>query len=71
MARRTPPWSLRPSLNEKAIEAGVDFDEFIALIKEGKEIEEISQTLQSSPKVIASLYEHFLNYGISSVQGGD
>ena len=52
-------------------EAGIDFDEFIACIKDDVSVEEMSQKFAVSPKTINILKEHFIHYGISSVIGGD
>ncbi len=66
-----PPWSRIPSLNEMTRDAGVDFDEFIACIKDDVSIQEMSQKFKVSESTINLLKEHFIHYGISSVIGGD
>lgn len=66
-----PPWSRTVSLVEMTAEAGIDFDEFIACIKDDVSVEEMSQKFAVSPKTINILKEHFIHYGISSVIGGD
>ena len=66
-----PPWSRTISLPEMTKEAGIDFDEFIACIKDDQTIEEMSQKFEVSEPTIKQLQEHFFRYGISSVMGGD
>lgn len=65
------PWSRIPSLVEMTQEAGVDFDEFIACIKDDMSVEEMAEKFQVSKSTINILKEHFMHYGISSVIGGD
>ncbi|NLJ72955.1 MAG: helix-turn-helix domain-containing protein [Syntrophomonadaceae bacterium] len=66
-----PPWSRTESLPEMTAEAGVDFDDFIAAIKNDLSIEEMSEKFEVSQPTISQLKEHFYRYGISSVIGGD
>lgn len=66
-----PPWSRTVSLTEMTKEAGVDFDEFIACIKDDFSIDEMAQKFEVSESTINILKEHFIHYGISSVIGGD
>lgn len=66
-----PPWSRIPALQEMTEEAGVDFDQFIQGIKEGKNTAEMAREFQVSQPTIALLEDHFWHYGISSVTGGD
>ncbi|ABI68231.1 helix-turn-helix domain-containing protein [Syntrophomonas wolfei] len=66
-----PPWSRIPSLEEMSREAGVDFDELLDCIKNGKSKEEIAEEFRVSEETVESLHQHFLHYGISSVMGGD
>ncbi len=68
---RWPPWSRVQALNEMTGEAGIDFDQFIEAIKNQASIAEMSEQFQVSQETIESLQEHFLRYGIGSVQGGD
>lgn len=66
-----PPWSWQPSLRQMAEEAGVDFDVFIAGIKNDFSDEEIAAKAGVGPEVIACLREHFQKFGIDSVMGQD
>lgn len=66
-----PPWSRTESLNEMTAEAGIDFDEFIACLKDDISIPKMAQHFDVSEKTIHLLKEHFIHYGISSVMGGD
>lgn len=66
-----PPWSRTVSLPEMTKEAGINFDEFIACIKDDLSIKEMSEKFGVSEPTITQLKEHFIHYGISSVIGGD
>ncbi|HZK42771.1 MAG TPA: helix-turn-helix domain-containing protein [Syntrophomonadaceae bacterium] len=66
-----PPWSRTVSLAEMTKEVGIDFDDFIASIKDDVTIEEMSRKYDVSEPTINQLREHFFHYGISSVIGGD
>ncbi len=66
-----PPWSRTESLNEMTAEAGIDFDEFIACLKDDITTREMAERFAVSEKTIHLLKEHFIHYGISSVMGGD
>ncbi|HAA89653.1 MAG: Uncharacterized protein XD63_1457 [Thermoanaerobacterales bacterium 50_218] len=66
-----PPWGWQPSLKQMAEEVGVDFDVFLAGIKNGFSDEEIAAEVGVGPRVIARLREHFQKFGIDSVIGQD
>lgn len=66
-----PPWSRTVSLAEMTEEAGIDFDAFIACIKEDMSVEDMAQKFEVSENTIEILKDHFYHYGISSVIGGD
>ena len=66
-----PPWSIQQSLKSMADDAGVDFDVFLAGLKNGKTDEEIAIKTGVSPKAIGCLREHFEKYGIDSIVGQD
>lgn len=68
---RYPPWSRVPSLVEMTTEAGIDYDHFIACIKDGLSEREMAVRFGVSDATIISLCDHFWHYGISSVIGGD
>ncbi len=65
------PWSLQPSLKEKADEAGVNFDKFIEGLKYNKSDNEMAEELGTSSKVIKNLRHHFEKYGVQSIVGQD
>lgn len=66
-----PPWSSGDSLNEICSDAGIDFDQFICSIELGLSNREMAERFQLSEAGILSLKEHFYQYGIGSVIGGD
>ncbi len=66
-----PPWSRIPSLKEMSWEAGVDYDELLHCIKDSWSRREIADKFHISEETADCLCEHFRNYGISSVMGGD
>jgi hypothetical protein len=66
-----PPWSRMPSLKEMTEEIGIDFDEFVSSIQNGSTVEEMSEKFHIGEAAVKSLQDHFLQYGISSVVGGD
>lgn len=68
---RWPPWSRIQALNEMTEEAGIDFDQFIESIRNQASIAEMAEKFQVSQGTIECLQDHFLRYGIGSVQGGD
>jgi DNA-binding CsgD family transcriptional regulator len=51
--------------------AGVDFNQFLELIKEQAPDDRISATLGVSPQTVRNLREHFAEFGLDSVQGQD
>lgn len=65
------PWSTEPSLKSMAKEAGVDYDQLMAGIKENKSDAEIANELAVSEKLIAHLKEHFYTHGLHSIMGQD
>lgn len=66
-----PPWSRIDDLAKMAREAGVDFDQFIACLKEGENTESMAARFKVTPKTIELLKEHFFKYGVNSTMGGD
>lgn len=68
---RWPPWSRIQGLNEMTREAGVDFDQFVSMIRDQASIREMSEHFGVSEATVASLQDHFMHYGMGSVQGGD
>ncbi|MDD3269627.1 MAG: helix-turn-helix domain-containing protein [Syntrophomonadaceae bacterium] len=66
-----PPWSRTVSLNEMTAEAGIDFDQFISSIEQGLSNREMAERFNLSEAGVQSLTEHFFQYGIGSVIGGD
>ncbi|MDS1029021.1 helix-turn-helix domain-containing protein [Bacillota bacterium LX-D] len=65
------PWSLEPSLKEKAHDAGIKFDNFIENLAKNRTDMEIAKELNVSEQTIANLREHFEKYGIHSIVGQD
>ena len=68
---RTPPWSLQESLVEMTATAGIDYDKFVACMREDFTLDELAQRFQVSEATIKCLQDHFITHGISSVVGGD
>jgi hypothetical protein len=66
-----PPWSRIPDFEEKAEEAGVKGAEFLEYIQKGYDTSAIAELLNIKKETADSLYEHFMQYGIHSVMGGD
>ncbi|MEN6326997.1 MAG: helix-turn-helix domain-containing protein [Syntrophomonas sp.] len=66
-----PPWSRTVSLNEMTAEAGIDFDQFVSCIEQGLSNQQMAERFGLSEAGIGSLTEHFFQYGIGSVIGGD
>ena len=56
-----PPWSRIHSLDEMSREAGVDFDELLDCIKNGKSKEEIEEEFRVSEETVESLHQHLLH----------
>ncbi len=68
---RTPPWSVGESLPEMTAAAGIDYDEFVACMRENNSADELARRFQVSEATIKCLQEQFITRGISSVAGGD
>lgn len=68
---RYPPWSRIPSIVEMTAEAGIDYDEFTAFLKEGLSEAEMARRFGVKEATITSLTDHFWHYGVGSVIGGD
>lgn len=66
-----PPWSRMDDLAKITKEAGIDFDQFIACLKEGEDSEKMAAKFKVSSKTIELLKEHFFRYGVNSTMGGD
>lgn len=66
-----PPWSRMDDLAKMTKEAGIDFDQFIACLKEGEDTEKMAVRFKVSQKTIELLKEHFFHYGVNSTMGGD
>ncbi|MGI6553658.1 MAG: helix-turn-helix domain-containing protein [Bacillota bacterium] len=65
------PWSLEPSLKEKATDVGVDFDRFIEGLAAKRSDSEMAAEFGVSDKVISHLRHHFETVGLQSIQGQD
>lgn len=68
---RYPPWSRIPSIVEMTAEAGIDYDQFTAFLKEGLSEAEMARRFGVKEATITSLADHFWHYGVGSVIGGD
>jgi len=68
---RYPPWSRIPSLVEMTTEAGIDYDQFTASLKQGLSEAEMAKRFGVKEETINSLTDHFWHYGVGSVIGGD
>ena len=66
-----PPWGWQPSLEHMAREAGVDFNRFLELVKQQVAEDQMAAVLRVSPQTIRSLKDHFMSFGVDSVQGQD
>lgn len=69
--RSRVPWDMQPGLKEIADEVGVDFDNLIKGFKEDKTDYEMAEELGVTEKMVFHLRDHFMRYGIGSVQGQD
>lgn len=65
------PWSLEPSLKEKALDVGVDFDRLIAGLAANRSDGEMAEEFGVPDKVISHLRHHFETVGIHSILGQD
>lgn len=65
------PWSTEPSLKFKTDEVGIDFNEFIAGLKDGKSDVEMADEFNVTEKLIYHLRDHFMRYGLGHVMGQD
>ena len=68
---RGAPWGWQESLEAKAKEVGVDFDNMIECFRLGMQDSEIASTLHVSEETIFHLRNHFEKYGIDSMVGWD
>ncbi|MGE5390010.1 MAG: helix-turn-helix domain-containing protein [Deltaproteobacteria bacterium] len=66
-----PPWSRIPSIVEMTAEAGIDYDQFTACLKQGLSEAEMARRFGVKETTITSLTDHFWHYGVGSVIGGD
>ena len=69
--RSRVPWSTEPSLETKAEEVGVNFDDLIEGIKNNHSDEEMAAEFGVTPKTIEYLKDHFMTKGIGSIMGQD
>ncbi|RKO67406.1 helix-turn-helix domain-containing protein [Desulfofundulus salinus] len=69
--RSRVPWSTEPSLKTKTEEVGIDFDEFIEGLKNGKSDAEMAAEFGVTEKLIYHLRDRFERYGIGSIMGQD
>lgn len=69
--RSRVPWSTEPSLKFKTDEVGIDFDNFIDGIKDGKSDTEMAEEFDVTEKLIYHLRDHFMRYGLGHIMGQD
>ncbi len=65
------PWSTEPSLKFMTEEVGIDFDDFIEGLKDGKSDVEMAEDYNVTEKLIYHLRDHFMRYGLGHVMGQD
>ncbi|AZK59568.1 histidine kinase [Candidatus Desulforudis audaxviator] len=63
------PWSTQPSLKLKTEEVGIDFNRFIDALRQGRSDAEMAGAFGVPVDTVANLREHFMRYGVDSVQG--
>jgi DNA-directed RNA polymerase specialized sigma subunit len=69
--RSRVPWSTEPSLKQKTDDVGIDFDDFIAGLKNKLSDVEMAAEFGVSEKTISYLREHFMSHGLGSIMGQD
>lgn len=69
--RSRVPWSTEPSLKFKASEVGIDEDDLIEGIKDGKSDVEMAEEFDVTEKLIQNLRDHFMRHGLGSIMGQD
>ncbi|SFG47993.1 hypothetical protein SAMN05660649_01777 [Desulfotomaculum arcticum] len=69
--RSRVPWSTETSLKFKTEEVGIDFDDFVEGVKEGKSDFEMAEEFDVTEKLIHHLRDHFMRHGLGSVMGQD
>lgn len=69
--RSRVPWSTEPSLKFKASEVGIDHDDLIEGIKDGKSDVEMAEEFDVTEKLIQNLRDHFMRHGLGSIMGQD
>ncbi len=69
--RSRVPWSTEPSLKFKASEVGIDEDDLIDGIKDGKSDAEMAEEFDVTEKLIQNLRDHFMRHGLGSIMGQD
>lgn len=65
------PWSTEPSLKFKTDEVGIDFDDFIDGLKDGKSDVEMAGEFDVTEKLIYHLRDHFMRNGLGHIMGQD
>ncbi|MGE5416947.1 MAG: helix-turn-helix domain-containing protein [Acidobacteriota bacterium] len=68
---RWPPWSRIPSIKEMVEELGIDYDQFTEELANFTPPEMIASRYGISDEMAANLVDHFMQYGVGSVSGGD
>ncbi|KUG02854.1 hypothetical protein ASZ90_019787 [hydrocarbon metagenome] len=66
-----PPWTRLPSFEEMAGEAGIDGADFLQSIQAGCDVDKLAEKFKVSSETVKCLYDHFMQYGVGSVMGGD
>lgn len=65
------PWSAQPSLKLKAEEIGIDFDAFIEGLRNNRSDDDMAKAFNVPVSAVTNLREHFMRFGVDSVQGRD
>ncbi|MFA5536648.1 MAG: helix-turn-helix domain-containing protein [Bacillota bacterium] len=65
------PWGINPSLAETAKDVGIDYEDFLLQLKEGKDDQTIANKFNVAENVITHLRYQFRHLGLDSIQGQD
>ena len=65
------PWGIGQSLKEAANDVGVDYEDFLLQLKEGKDDRAIANKFDVAEIVICQLRHQFKHFGLDSVKGQD
>ncbi len=65
------PWSTDASLKDKTFEAGVDYNQFIAKLREQASDSDMAKYFDVKEETVANLRWQFEQFGVNSIQGRD